>query len=733
MSGADFSIRGDTSLDSNGFSAGLNKIASISTKVFAGLVTGASAAIGAIGGIGMAYNATMEKYQTNLTTMLNGNAEAAQKLTDEIKNMASSTPLAMNDLMDAAQTLMTFGAADENNMVKTLQMIGDVAMGDSQKMQSLSLAYGQMVSTGKLQGQDLLQMINAGFNPLVELSKMGYGTVEQLKEQMSEGAISVEMVTKAFEHATQEGGQFYNALNNQGETFNGQISTIKDKVSELGGALTSGVFQSVSTTLLPTVIEKIEELKNALDSGGITGFINATGDVLAEALTMLAESAPKFIQTAVDLLKAFTNGIVSSLPKLIPAAGKIVKTLASGIMQMGPVLFSAMDSITNMLITGIKSILPTLSENIASFLKNALPQMLSFTENLREKVGELVDIGLQLVQNLWNGIVQALPALIENVPQIVTNIASIINDNFPKILATAVSMIWELIKGLISSIPNIIAAIPQIIEAIVSVFMAFNWISLGNNIIELLKNGISAMKGAIGEAAKGIFETVKNIIANLPATLQNIGSSAISFMSNGINSMLSAIISAAKSILTGIVNTVVSLPSKLFTIAKNAISRMWTAFTSTDWGSIGTNIIKGITGGIAGAVGGLIDAAVNAAKSAFDAAKNFLGIHSPSRLFRDRIGKMIPQGMAIGIEADTKKVEDAMKVMNQKGLQAIEQNQRFIPKFPTAFGGSDKDDDDVKEYVNNVQNIYFQKPVETPDEIARTLRIEQTYGLAGDY
>ena len=122
--------------------------------------------------------------------------------------MASTTPYETTDLIGATQTMIGFGISAEEAQ-GYLNVLGDIAMGDSQKMQSLALAFSQCQSTGKLMGQDLLQMINQGFNPLLYISKMTGKSIGTLKEEMSEGKISAEMVADAFEYATQKGQPFY--------------------------------------------------------------------------------------------------------------------------------------------------------------------------------------------------------------------------------------------------------------------------------------------------------------------------------------------------------------------------------------------------------------------------------------------------------------------------------------------------------------------------------------------
>lgn len=165
--------------------------------------------------------AAAELQLMNLKTLFGGNAEAAKAMYERISEYGKVTPYDKAGLLEAQRTMMSFGMSGEAAF-STLQQIGDIAMGDSQKLQSLSLAFAQMSSTGKLTGQDLMQMINAGFNPLNEISKVTGKSVGVLKEEMSKGAISADMVSEAFRMATSEGGLFYGAIEAASETTAGK-------------------------------------------------------------------------------------------------------------------------------------------------------------------------------------------------------------------------------------------------------------------------------------------------------------------------------------------------------------------------------------------------------------------------------------------------------------------------------------------------------------------------------
>jgi tape measure domain-containing protein len=176
--------------------------------------------------------ANAELQLMNLKTLFGGNAEAAKEMYERISEYGKVTPYDKAGLLEAQRTMMSFGMSGEAAF-STLQQIGDIAMGDSQKLQSLSLAYAQMSSTGKLTGQDLMQMVNAGFNPLQEISKQTGKSVADLKKDMEKGAISVGMVEAAFRSATSEGGLFHNAIAEASETTAGKMASIQDTIEEI--------------------------------------------------------------------------------------------------------------------------------------------------------------------------------------------------------------------------------------------------------------------------------------------------------------------------------------------------------------------------------------------------------------------------------------------------------------------------------------------------------------------
>lgn len=185
----------------------------------------------------------IESFEISFNTLL-GSKEKGAAFFAEIKEFAVKTPLQLNDIAGAAQTLLGFGI-EANRIMPILRQLGDVSMGNAERFKSLSLAFAQATSAGKLQGQDLLQMINAGFNPLNEIAKKTGKSIGELKEDMAKGKISAQDLADALASATAQGGKFYGMLEQQSKGIEGSLSNLEgawnDALNEIGTSM-QGVF-----------------------------------------------------------------------------------------------------------------------------------------------------------------------------------------------------------------------------------------------------------------------------------------------------------------------------------------------------------------------------------------------------------------------------------------------------------------------------------------------------------
>lgn len=206
----------------------------------------------------------MEGFQISLSTLL-GDQEKADKMFASLKDFAVTTPLALNSLASGAQTMLGFNIEAER-VIPTLKQIGDISMGDAQKFNSLVLSFSQMSATGKLMGQDLMQMINAGFNPLSEMSRTTGKSIAELKKEMEAGAISSQMVADAFASATSEGGKFYGMLSKQGEGLAGKINTLNGALDDMYNSLAESSEGAINTAIggITLLIQNYDKVGKAI-------------------------------------------------------------------------------------------------------------------------------------------------------------------------------------------------------------------------------------------------------------------------------------------------------------------------------------------------------------------------------------------------------------------------------------------------------------------------------------
>lgn len=207
----------------------------------------------------------MQALETSFEVLV-GNKDKATALFSEIKEFAVSTPMDMPQLAKGAQTLLSFGIAQEKVM-PLLRQIGDISKGNAENFNGLVLAYAQMSSAGKLMGQDLMQMIGRGFNPLNEIARTTGKSLAQVKEEMAAGKLTVEDVQKAFETATSAGGQFNGMLAKQSQTLGGALSNLRgaitDMENELGEQLQSAFATAID--LATTLVKNYEKIATVLE------------------------------------------------------------------------------------------------------------------------------------------------------------------------------------------------------------------------------------------------------------------------------------------------------------------------------------------------------------------------------------------------------------------------------------------------------------------------------------
>lgn len=263
-----------------------------------------------------------QSMQTTIETFVG--KDMANDLIPQIKELAKVSPLTLSDMVGAEQMMLGFNIQAEDT-IRYLQALSDVSMGDATKFKSLTLAFSQMSAAGKLMGQDLNQMINAGFNPLQIIAEKTGKSISTLKDEMSKGAISAEMVQQAFIDATSAGGKFYQMSENASKTINGQLSMMQDALdnafNEMGQASEGVIMDGIQLTT--TLIENYEKVGAVL-----TGIVTVYGVYRAALLAnlVLEQSRNKTLITTIKNTKlaiaaqAAFNKVVRAHPYALVAS-----------------------------------------------------------------------------------------------------------------------------------------------------------------------------------------------------------------------------------------------------------------------------------------------------------------------------------------------------------------------------------------------------------------------------
>lgn len=323
---ADFSITGEVKLNSEPAEKATSKWTVAAGQLIADFAKKAASSLKSVVKSGLDYNAQMESYLTNFKVMLGDEQLAAEKL-EEIRKMAASTPFSLSDLTEGTQTLLQFGiAADDTTGV--LKRLGDISLGNADKLQTLVRAYGKMSSAQKVTLENVNMMIDAGFNPLNQICDATGESMSALYKRISDGKVSFNELEAAVAAATSEGGQFYNGMLEASQTFNGRLSTLKDNVAALTGELTSGLFSALgdiivkANELVVSITEddaKMAALKETI--GVLTAAVVAvTAAVLSYKATVAATTTITALCTAATTAKAAADKAAESGAKGLAVA-----------------------------------------------------------------------------------------------------------------------------------------------------------------------------------------------------------------------------------------------------------------------------------------------------------------------------------------------------------------------------------------------------------------------------
>lgn len=303
-------------------------------------VIGGAGVLKALGAEMIRVRGEFQAADTAIETLL-GNKEKANALMSQVREFAKISPLEFSDVTAATQMMLGFNIEAEK-VPCYLQAIGDVSMGNTQKFNSMTLAFSQMSAAGKLMGQDLNQMINAGFNPLQIMSEKTGKSIATLKDEMSKGAISAEMVQQAFIDATSAGGRFYQMSENASKEINGQLSMMQDAMdsvlNELGEKSEGVIMDGIQMTT--SLIENYETVGKILAGLVVTYGAYRT----AVMLTTIATSKHTIAEIALTNARVLARKAQMALNAAMLTSPYVL--LATAVVGLGAAMWTFHDSAT---------------------------------------------------------------------------------------------------------------------------------------------------------------------------------------------------------------------------------------------------------------------------------------------------------------------------------------------------------------------------------------------------
>ena len=439
-------------------------------------------------------------------------AKSVGKSVDAVKDEYASLMQSQQTVFDnAAQAYRTVGLSANEYMEQTTSfaasLLSSVSKDTNAAAQLANMAMVDMADNANKMGTDMASIQNAyqGF------AKQNYTMLDNLK--LGYGGTQAEM-QRLLTDAEKLSGVHYE-LGNLADMYSA-IHIIQTDLD-----ITGTTAKEAATTLTGSFAAMKAAAQNVLGDW-------STGADLTAPMQALADTTRTFLQG--NLLPMIGN-VLAGIPQLVYG-------LVPEVLQTGTELVS--------------SLAAGFAQGIPAFLSTALPQLLSFTEELRANAGQFVDAGLNCITQLLNGLIAGLPQLIAYVPDIIINIAGIINDNMPKILAQGVSIIVHLIAGIIQAVPSLLANWKKILQAVLSVISAINWLNIGKNILTSVANGVKSMGSSMLTAFKGGFSSALSWIKSLPSQAVKWGKNLIQSFIKGLTGKGNVVSNAATAVTAGI-------------------------------------------------------------------------------------------------------------------------------------------------------------------------------------
>ena len=557
---ADYTLSAKITGDESKFKKAFGSAASVA-EGFAGTLQSVSAKAVAVGQVvgnaigkiaskmgqvatqGVKYNAQIEDYTASFKTMT-GSADKAAETIDNLKKLGASTPFELSDLAETTKLLMNYGFTADDAQDK-LMMLGDISQGSADKMQRVATAYGQMSSAGKVSLEDVKQMIEAGFNPLQEISESTGESMASLYDRISDGAISVDEITASMTRATSEGGKYFKSMETQSKTFNGQMSTLKDNASQILGAISNTASSALTGKILPIANETLGAIVDKFNEGTGAGDAFKTGlstaaDAISEKFPNLSKKISSTVETIKTKFQEITGMDLSTLQGTLGSVFDKIKNSASDVftqlktdIENGVSPFDAAKGAAGNFADSLVEKFPVLCGVINSF-KNSVDSILTVIKPVFETVGQCISeftgnfkSGLKEAggeANGFSGVIKAVTAFINPLMFIIKNFAPQISELVSKLsgpLSEAFGTLGKVLGEITAKagpiFEELINAVGVAIEGVVPLIA-----QLAADLLPMISEIVAAVAPVIMDLLSSIVPLITTIVTELMPILQEI-------------------------------------------------------------------------------------------------------------------------------------------------------------------------------------------------------------------
>lgn len=454
------------------------------------------------------------------------------------------------------------------------------------------------------------------------------------------------------------------------DTLEGDLKSLNSKMEAFGIAIYDNLNEPLRE-LAQLGSDYISQLTAAFKEGGFEGLAESLGDVLGQAITKISEYLPAILEMGASVVENLINGLVSNIDGISQSASQIMLTIVNSAVSILPELFVAGAEIITSLVEGMAKSAPQLSKaaiegigrvldgisaNLPAFIEAALEIISAVLSAVADNIDVILDAALEMLETLAMSLVENIEPLIEAVIEIIFAIAEYISENSGEIASVAVTVITTLAGCIIEHIPDFIAALSALFVALVNYQLTLfdEWISYVQEffvdviddvgawfsdikdevsewieqIADDIKEWFSDLIDNAGEAASDFIDAIVDFFKELPGNISDFLSDAVDEVAEWGDNLIKKGKEAAKDLVDTVVEGISSLPDKL-----------WEA---------GKQLVEGLWEGIKSAAGWLGDKISDFGSGIIDDFKDVFGIHSPSRVMRDSVGKYLAQGVGEG-------------------------------------------------------------------------------------